>query len=148
MQASSWIPALAEHDSSIVAMSAELYREDPSVRPVAEKQTWSTLNELRMNPVRGATWVLDLEGLVQGYAFLITFWSNEVGGEICTVDEIFVRKEHRGRGHGRKLFEKLLIEKKFVAIDLEVTPANARARKFYEGLGFTPLKNTHMRVRF
>jgi diamine N-acetyltransferase len=144
----SWRPAVTEDDHAIVKMCAELNREDPGPRPVPEKQTWNTLIELRMNPLRGAAWVLELGGSVVGYCLLITFWSNEVGGEIATVDEIFVKKELRGQGHGKEFFELLISEKKFRAIDLEVTPANRRARKFYESLGFTPLKNTHMRVRF
>jgi len=143
-----WRLAVLEDDKAIVEMCTELYREDPGIRPVPEEQSWSTLIELRLNPVRGSAWVLELDGKAQGYCFLILFWSNELGGEIAVVDEIFVRKEKRGAGHGRAFFEKLLTEKKYRAADLEVTPANARARRFYEGLGFSPLKNAHLRVRF
>jgi GNAT superfamily N-acetyltransferase len=129
-------------------MCLELNREDPGPCPVPAEHTLATLKELRSHPVRGAAWVLEHAGEPRGYAFLIHFWSNELGGEICTVDEIYVRPEYRGQGHGRSLFEKLLREARHVAIDLEVTPANARARKFYESMGFLPLKNAHMRVRF
>lgn len=145
---SQWQPATAADDSSIFEMSAELYIEDPSIRPVPPEQTLATLAELRRNPVRGQAWALRIDGRAEGYALLINFWSNELGGEICTVDELFVRKNHRGKGHGRALLTRLLEEKRFRAIDLEVTPANGRARKFYESLGFGALKNAHLRARF
>ena len=143
-----WRPASPEHDDAIVALSSALYVEDPGVRPVPPEQTRRTLAELRKNPVRGQAWVCGSGAEPAGYAFLIYFWSNEVGGEICTIDEVYVKPEARGRGLGRALFAKLIAEKNYPSLDLEVTPANARARAFYEGLGFSPLKNQHMRLRF
>jgi GNAT superfamily N-acetyltransferase len=146
--AEGWRPALPEHDDAIVALSSALYVEDPGVRPVPPEQTRRTLAELRKNPVRGQAWVCGSGTEPAGYAFLIYFWSNEVGGEICVIDEVYVKPGSRGKGHGRALFTKLIGEKKFPALDLEVTPANGRARAFYEGFGFAPLKNQHMRLRF
>jgi ribosomal protein S18 acetylase RimI-like enzyme len=75
-----------------------------------------------------------------GYAILIAFWSNELGGEVCHVDELFVTRDLRGRGHGRELFTAItsgdLWPSPIVAIALGVTPDNARARRLYEQLGF------------
>lgn len=142
-----WRPATPADDEAIVEMCLELNREDPGPRPVPASHTHRTLAELRAVPTRGQAWVCGPEPV--GYAFLISFWSNELGGEILTVDELFVRKEHRCGGLGRALFEMVLAQKhRYVAVDLEVTPANARAHALYESLGFRPLKNRHLRVRF
>jgi ribosomal protein S18 acetylase RimI-like enzyme len=35
-----------------------------------------------------------------------------------------------------------------MALDLEVTPTNERARKLYASLGFAPMRNAHLRLRF
>lgn len=141
-----WRPARAEDDEAIVEMCAALNREDPGPRPVPEAHTRRTLTELRKNPARGQAWVCGR--VPSGYAFLASFWSNELGGEICVIDEVYVRPEARGQGHGRALFTKLLTERRHVALDLEVTPANQKARAFYESLGFRPWKNQAMRIRF
>lgn len=148
-----WRPALPADDAEIIAMCIELNREDPGPRPVPPEHTRQTLEVFRKEPVRGVAYVLDIDGRVQGYSLLATFWSNEVGGEICMVDEIFVRASARGRGFGRAFLQELidrgpLWPRQAVAIDLEVTPDNHRARGFYLGLGFKPAKNTHMRMRF
>lgn len=95
---------------------------------------------------------LEIAGRVEGYALLASFWSNEYGGEICTIDEFYVTPEARGSGHGRKLLEDLkkgsaLWKPKPVALMLESTPKNARAKKFYESLGFAQKKNTHLLVK-
>ena len=85
------------------------------------------------------------------YALLISFWSNELGGEICNIDELYVCRHVRGNGHGKALIMSLKTENsiwpnKPVAIELEVSPHNSKARAFYEKLGFSPLRNTVMRL--
>ncbi|MGZ3651492.1 MAG: N-acetyltransferase family protein [Bdellovibrionota bacterium] len=146
-----WRISVPEDDDAIVNLSLALYREDPSPRPVPAEHTRATLARFRAEPVRGCAVVLVLAGKVEGYALLASFWSNEVGGEICTVDEFYVTPGSRGAGQGRALLKSLQVGGQLwptsVAVDLEVTPDNARARKFYESLGFKPAKNAHLRFR-
>ena len=101
----------------------------------------ATLRALRREPCRGRAVVLEIESQLSGYALLIAFWSNELGGSICEVDELFVMPERRNRGHGKSLFEAIsqggLWPTPIVGIALGVTPDNVRARRFYERLGFT-----------
>jgi GNAT superfamily N-acetyltransferase len=100
-----------------------------------------TLAVLRAEPWRGRATVLELDGRAIGYALLIPFWSNELGGEVCDVDELFVAREHRSQGHGRSLFEAIergeVWPSPAVALALGTTPGNAAARRLYERLGFT-----------
>ncbi len=148
-----WRLALPIDDESIIQMCLELNREDPGPRPVPREYTQNTLKQLRAESVRGRAVVLDLLGKVEGYALLMSFWSNEMGGEVCYIDELFVMPEKRGQGHGRTLIKTLLSPNNLwphrpVAIELEVTPTNLRARELYTALGFMPVKNSHMRIRF
>jgi ribosomal protein S18 acetylase RimI-like enzyme len=148
-----WRIATIPDDEALVAMSLDLYREDPAPRPVPAEQTRRTLERFRAEPSRGRALVLEGNGRPLGYALLASFWSNELGGEVCTVDELFVKPEARGQGHGRRLLEELLRGGGAlwpgtpVAFDLEVTPGNGRARAFYESLGFRAAKNAHLRHR-
>ena len=135
-----WRTARADEDDAVVAMCIQYYREDPGPRPVAPEQMRQTLAVLRREPQRGRAVVLDLDGRAVGYALLIAFWSNELGGEVCDVDEVFVAREHRGHGHGRSLFDGIesgaLWPAPSVAIALGLTPGNSRARRLYERIGF------------
>ena len=86
-----------------------------------------------------------------GYALLCSFWSNELGGEVCIIDELFVAPGERGRGYATELVQGLCARqlpwfRDAVAVELEVTPGNARARQLYERLGFCPYKNALMRA--
>ncbi|MFO0583242.1 MAG: GNAT family N-acetyltransferase [Anaeromyxobacter sp.] len=145
-----WRPERPEEDEAIVAMCLALNREDPGPRPVQAAQVRRTLAALRAEPVRGRAVVLEEDGAPRGYALLVSFWSNELGGEVCNVDELWVAPEARGRGHARALITALQEgrgpwSRVPVAIELEVSPENRRARALYESLGFASQRNAGMR---
>lgn len=135
-----WRLARPEEDEQLVELCLSLYREDPSQVPVTSEQVRQTLSTFRREPWRGRAVVLELDGAVHGHAFLVSFWSNEFGGEICEVDELFVAPGRRGQGHGSALFTAIeragLWPSPPVAIALGVTAGNHRARRLYERLGF------------
>jgi GNAT superfamily N-acetyltransferase len=146
-----WRNAEPTDDPAIVRMGLALYAEDPGPELVPAEHTERTLAAFRREPWRGRALVLELEGRVCGYALLASFWSNEMGGEACVLDEIYVEPGQRGRGRATRLLEDLLSgasphAHSAVALALEVTPANQRARRLYERLGFRA-KNLTMNRR-
>ncbi len=135
-----WRLADPKDDFAITQLSHALYEEDPSPDPVSLENITRTLLALRERPERGRAIALELDGAVRGYALVIAFWSNELGGEVAIVDELYVAPDARGRGHGSEFFAGLAGGAAWappsVALSLETTPANARARRLYERLGF------------
>jgi ribosomal protein S18 acetylase RimI-like enzyme len=148
-----WRAATPGDDDAVVALSLALYVEDPATDPVPAEHTRRTLEALRAQPARGQVVVLAGTGggAVCGFALLVSVWSNELGGEVCTIDELYVAPSARGGGHGSALLEALAraappCPPDAVALALEVTPDNGRARALYERLGFRG-KNLHLRRR-
>jgi len=135
-----WRLATESDDDVLVEQCRGLFQEDPGPFPADARNMRETLLTLRREPWRGRAVVLEVAQQVVGYALLIAYWSNELGGEVCAVDELYVTRALRGRGLGAALFEALergdLWPTPFVAIALGVTPGNARARRLYERLGF------------
>src|SRR5689334_20374751 len=125
-----WRRASEADDASIVALCVALMTEDPAAEPVPPAHTERTLRTFRAEPWRGCAVVLELHGMVAGYALLASFWSNELGGEICTVDELYVVPSHRGHGHATSLLQALaapeqtLWPRRPTLLGLEVTPDN------------------------
>ncbi len=128
-------------DQLLVEMCVRLYEEDPGPLPVPAENMLATLKAKRRDPRLGQAVVLEDREQVSGHALLIAFWSNELCGMVCAVDELFVVPEHRNQGHGKSLFAAIaqgdLLPTSKVAIALGVTPGNVRARRLYERLGFT-----------
>ena len=118
---------------------------------VSKQSVSETLSKLRSEPIRGRALVLDEKGAIGGYALLISFWSNELSGEIIVIDELYVRSPFRNQGHARKLLISLrrtnhLWPGRAVALELEVTPQNRRAAAFYERVSFQLAKNARLRL--
>jgi GNAT superfamily N-acetyltransferase len=144
-----WRPAEPRDDEAIIRMSVALNDEDPGPNPVPPEHMMQTLRVLRASPERGRLIVLELDGRPCGYTLLMKYWSNELGGEVCTVDELYVAPEYRGRGHALNLLETIAAKSApwtidAVALALETTPDNTRARRLYERAGFVA-RNIAMR---
>src|SRR5690606_2196996 len=153
-----------DHDR-IARLMLALYAEDPAPRPPGRDGCLMTLAELERHPLRGVAVVHEPERAgseparsevagapdIDGYALLCSFWSNELGGEVCIIDELYVAPAARGRGVATALVTGLLRRElpwfeRAVSVELEVTPGNARARALYERLGFSAYENALMRA--
>jgi ribosomal protein S18 acetylase RimI-like enzyme len=140
-------PVTAADHPDVLRMVRALYVEDPSPRTPSDEDVRRTLAVLA-DAARGAALVVDDAGPPFGYVFLTKLWSNELGGEIVFIDELWITPERRGRGVGTALIAhamRAMRESGAVAFELEVTHDNARARALYERLGFRPLRNTSLR---
>lgn len=103
----------------------------------------NTIESLFNHSDRGTIIVFENDNVIIGYSLLINFWSNEYKGNILYIDEIYVLPEYRSQGIGSR-FVKYIINSKFnnyVALHLEVSPQNKKAKKLYEQLGFKPYQN-------
>jgi GNAT superfamily N-acetyltransferase len=134
-------------EGDVLRMVRELFVEDPSPHAPGDANVRRTLGVIT-DERRGAVWLADDdEGTAPfAYLFLTKVWSNELGGDLVFVDEIWVAPERRSRGVGTALIEHgIATTKGAVAFELEVSPGNPRARALYERLGFRPLRNASLR---
>jgi len=140
-EAATWRPANERDDDVVAELCRGLYHEDPGPWPGGPRNIRTTLAALRREPWRGRAVVADVGGRVVGYALLVAFWSNDFGGELCEVDELYVAPGFRDRGYGAALFAAIeagdVWPARAVAIALGITPTNDRARRLYERLGFS-----------
>jgi len=126
------------HVDHVLRMMRDLYATDAPDREVDISRFPATIDRLLAEPSRGRVVLFEHDGRVVGYALVVPFWSNEFGGNVLLVDELLVEKEYRGRGVARAFFSFIAAATPFeaVALALEVSPENARARALYEAMGF------------
>jgi GNAT superfamily N-acetyltransferase len=136
------IMADLENRDSVAAMMREFNEEDRAVFAIDQTRFASSIEQLIADASAGQI-VLFLDGSeLRGYAVVVPYWSNELGGRLLFVDELFVVPEFRSRGIGRRFFNYVERQLPFgiVGLGLGVNPQNRRARRFYESLGFVELQ--------
>jgi len=123
----------------VLRMMGELYSGDEQDLHADPAAFPATIDYLLANPAAGRVILLTDGQVLHGYALLVSYWSNEWGGVVLLLDELFVDKQFRGRGIAKAFLKYLEHERPFgaVVVALEVSSHNTRARALYESMGFT-----------
>lgn len=135
--------AVGDHDDYL-ALSREFYASEATDHPVSETHFQRTFDETVGASPYARGWLLKetADGPAVGYMLASLTWSNEFGGRVAWLEELYLREETRGRGLGRKAFlavmEELKSKDNVVGFRLEVAPANSAVSIMYQNLGFTP----------
>jgi GNAT superfamily N-acetyltransferase len=126
------------HALQVLGMMRELYATDAPELNVNPEKFPATIDRLLEEPSRGRILLFMRDDALAGYALLIPYWSNEFGGIVVLVDELLVETDYRGQGIASAFFRFIERDRPFdaVALSLEVSPKNTRARDLYEGMGF------------
>ncbi|MEQ9404633.1 MAG: GNAT family N-acetyltransferase [Cyclobacteriaceae bacterium] len=88
----------------------------------------------------GKFWLLKRDETTVGYLILTFGYSFEYGGRDAFIDELYLKKEFRGKGYGKQVMEILdgkAVELEVRAIHLEVETANKRGNRLYIKSGYT-----------
>ena len=143
-----YIPYRDEYLEDLNDMIMSLYSEDPCSTDMGRGKIEKTVAFLRINPSRGRILLFLASGQITGYSIVVYFWSNEYGGNVLLLDELFIKKEYRGKGVGTGFLNYLIATEsaECTAIFLEVIPTNVRALEFYQRAGFKDHKNRFQRL--
>ncbi len=127
-------------------MVLALYREDPCGEPMSPSKIRRTIEELDRHPDKGRITLFRLGGEPVGYAITVYLWSNEFGGDVAVLDELYVKPSWRGRGIATRFLSHMAHTRTpaLKGIRLEVTPGNDRALGFYRREGFIAASNHHL----
>jgi len=127
-------------------MILALYHEDPPGEEITHHKIQRTVQELASHPDKGAITIVRVGDVVVGYAIVIYYWSNEYGGDIACIDELYVKPPWRDKGIGVSCLEHIASAKAgdLKGLQVEITPANTKALAYYSRQGFTPKANRHL----
>ena len=127
---------------TITKLMFDFYEEDTYVKNITIKKIKNTFIELGKYPEKGCIFVVENKSEIIGYALLVNYWSNEFGGNILHIDELFIRPIYRRKGIGTKFFHYIIDHyvNNPVALQLEVTKKNKRGEEFYKNFGFSKSK--------
>jgi GNAT superfamily N-acetyltransferase len=130
----------------LTALAARFYDEEPTEKPFCAENMENTVHELNCHPEKGTVFVIEKGNDLVGYAIVINYWSNEYGGNILNIDELYLLPAHRRQGIARDFIGLLerVAPAGTIAMQLEVARANKGACGFYKKIGFTVRSNALM----
>lgn len=122
----------------------EFYHSDAVLHPVKKENHEAMFNELMRSDVYAECYVIDFEEETAGFVLIAKTFSQESGGLVVWIEEIFIRERFRGKGLGTAALE--FIEKTVPAsrYRLEIEPDNDMARELYSRLGYKNLPYEQM----
>ncbi len=124
------------------------YAEEPAMPGLSDREARAKAAKiLSLAPAATRPLFIRQSGQTLGYALLCPYFSNEFGGMTLLLDELFIVHERRSRGLGGNVLEMLknwAVDQGYPCVLLEVTDANASARKLYERHGFVALPRVTM----
>ena len=95
----------------LFALAAACCQEEHRGEAARERMA-ATVQELSRHKQKGSVLVFERGELLVGYCILIPSWSNEEGGTVISVDELYVAPAHRPHG----------LEEDFIALLRKVAP--------------------------
>ena len=127
-------------------MAQEFYASDAVAHPVPSTYHERTFEELMGPSPYASGYMLEWEGHPAGYALTATTFSQEAGGLVLWIEEIYVLPAYRSHGLGRELLTYIETHRdpRVTRLRLEVEPDNAGAIRLYHARGFTALPYTQM----
>ena len=123
-------------DEKLTEMIFDLYSADDGMERMTHEKIKSTITHYKNNALGGMIYLFYKNADIAGYAIVNNFWSNEYGGYVAFLDELFVCAVYRSEGIGTAFLNFLETNEKYKSIFLEVYPENKIAYDFYKRHGF------------
>ena len=126
-------------------MSNRFYHSDAVNHSIPDAHFDNTFAQaVKQNPAVGLFMLVQDEQIV-GYALMAYTFSNEAGGDVAWIEELYMKPEFRGMGYGKQAMQKIIqMHPNVKRFRLEVTAENRSAIKLYKALGFEELPYLQM----
>ena len=141
------IRKMTESDRDLyIEMAEEFYHSDAVLHPIPRAHFEKTAEEALKSGTYAEIYLLEYEGKTAGYGLTARTFSQEAGGQVLWIEELYIREAFRSRGLGREFFSYLEENNKGVLsrLRLEVEADNTRAISLYERLGYEVMDYVQM----
>lgn len=134
------------HETEFYAMCRDFFSSPAVCHEIKEKDMKTTF-ELTQKGSPYLRGLMMTEGDdILGYVLLSFTYSNEVGGMVVWIEELYVKEAYRNQGFGKQALDWIIRKyqdttKRF---RLEVTEENEGAKKLYRSFGFDMLPYQQM----
>ena len=137
-----------ETDKQIfIDMCMDFYSGEGVDHSIAIEYASTTFDKLLKSSPFCEAYLYEDNGIVYGYVLLSFTYSNESGGDVVWIEELYTAPTARGRGIASSLLKYVLdCYKHYSRFRLEVTENNQGAIRLYERNGFKQLNYLQMEI--
>lgn len=137
---------IAQDRADYLDMAKAFYCSEAVCHNIPEKHFADTFAEMMRGEVYAAGFIMAYENQTAGYALLARTFSQEAGGMVLWIEELYVKPEYRSCGLGHDFFTYLKSNlcENVKRIRLEVEDSNEKAISLYRRMGFTDLPYSQM----
>lgn len=124
-----------------INMCQAFYTTDAVLLPISIEKIKATFKKaLEDSPFLRLVFI-EKENISIGYALFAFYWSNEAGGMVAQLEEIYILPEYRGQNCGNFFFEWMFetYSSEVARFRLEACKHNTPALNLYHKQGFKPL---------
>lgn len=135
-----------QDQAQFISLLDEFYHSPAVLHPIPSENYKKTFDEVIMGSPYADAYIFSVEDEVAGYALLSFTYSNEAGGLVMWLEELYIRPAFQGKGLGSEFFCYIHehYDSKVARIRLEVEADNSGALNLYKRLGYEPLPYVQM----
>ena len=127
-------------------LSREFYDSDAVLHSIPASYREETWKEMMRSEEFVKGYILEKDGIEAGYGLTSYTFSQEAGGRVVWLEELYIRPEYRCHGLGKEFFR--YVDEKVAPtvkrLRLEIEPDNLRAKKLYLAMGYKDLPYVQM----
>ena len=140
------IRSMTKQDKSSVFKMMKTFYASPAVFTNGSDEifTIDIENCINNNPFLEGYIIQDSNN-IQGYAMIAKSFSTEFGKQCIWIEDLYIKEEFRGLGHGKALLEFIAKKHSDCILRLEVEEDNEKAINLYKKCGFTFLPYLEMK---
>ncbi len=129
-----------------IKFASQFYKTDAVLHDIPNEHFECTFEEMMRSDEYAIGYMLEHQGEAAGYALLAKTFSQEAGGIVIWIEELYIDEKFRGLGLGSEFFAYMEENKgkEVKRIRLEVEDYNTRAIALYKRMGFEPLEYIQM----
>ncbi|MBQ7292025.1 MAG: GNAT family N-acetyltransferase [Clostridia bacterium] len=129
-----------------ISMAKDFYASPAVLENIPEENITHSFCEFLGDTPYGDAFVFEENGSVIGYGVLAYTYSQEAGGKVVWLEEIYVLSAYRGRGYGSEFIDFVLKEIPAARYRLETEPENEKAAALYRRKGFELFEYVNYRM--
>lgn len=129
-----------------IAMVKEFFSSEAVLHDIPTSHIEQTFKEVIADSPYAKAYIIEDNDETAGYGLLSLTYSNEAGGMVVWIEELYIMKQFRGKGLGNHFID--FINRAYCEqakrIRLEIVHSNKSAERLYRRKGYAPLDYVQM----